>query len=71
MTTNYNIVYCGDTMRIWEVGDVFTLPNNPEIGWRVAPFIGLRIQSISYNHGQVLQFDMAEWEKARKHNRSN
>jgi hypothetical protein len=61
MTSNYNIIYTGKKTKYKE-GDVFLYSGED---WRLQIFDGLKIQSVTFNFGDVLHFDITQWNNKR------
>jgi hypothetical protein len=61
MTSNYNIIYTGKKTK-YKQGDVFHYTGND---WRLEAFDGLKIESITFNFGDVLHFNMSQWNNRR------
>ena len=61
MTSNYNIIYTGKKTK-HKAGDVFRYTGDD---WRLQVFDGLKIQSVTFIFGDVLDFDMNQWNNRR------
>lgn len=68
MTANYNTIHIPNTRsKEWKAGDVFDIdPNSIFYDHRIKVFIGMRIESVAFNFGQMLYFDWDEWQKSKK-----